>query len=367
MMGANSLRTRRPASVWALLAIVSLALAACTGTEPTAPTTAPVTDAPETEGTESPAASPATSPADDPAATGPVRIAITAESGVSVTPGRLAIERLQERGYDVETQLYPDPITAMQAVIVGEADIGTADSYVVIQANEAGQNFQIFGFENSVGFALVAPVSIGSPEELDGKRVAYHSPGSFTRGLAFLAAQRLGFEPEWLVIEGSEVRAEALLNGQIDGTVIDLEQTVHVLSVAPDEYHILINFAEEFEGLTGTGLYAAPSWIAEHEGFVRAYVEELNSEFTRVNEDRQYFREEILRLVGTTTDLHENPEKLEAMIDIHLEASEFDFCDFNTPEAALLTADLFVEIGDLESYPPIEEWATFEYVNEVCG
>jgi NitT/TauT family transport system substrate-binding protein len=296
----------------------------------------------------------------------PITIAITADSGVSVTPGRVAIERLQEQGYNVESQLYPDPITAMQAVIVGEADIGTADSYVVIQANEAGQDFRIFGFENSVGFALVAPVSIETPQDLDGMRVAYHSPGSFTRGLAFLAAQRLGFEPEWLVIEGSEVRAEALLNGQIDATVIDLEQTVHVQSEAPGDFHVLINFAEEFEGLTGTGIYASPEWISGHEQFVRDYVAALNSEFTRVNEDRQYFRDQILRLVGTTTDLHENPEKLEAMIDIHLNASEFEFCAFNTPEAAELTADLFVEIGDLESYPPIEEWATFDYVDEVC-
>jgi NitT/TauT family transport system substrate-binding protein len=341
--------------MWALLATATLVLAGCTGSSPT-PTAAAPTGGASADATASEA----------PEDIGQVRIAITAESGVSVTPGRLAMERLRERGYDVVTQLYPDPITAMQAVIVGEAEIGTADSVVVIQANESGQDFRIFGFENSVGFALVAPVSIESPEDLDGMRVAYHSPGSFTRGLAFLAAQRFGFEPEWLVIEGSEVRVEALLNGQIDASVIDLEQTVHLQSVAPGEYHVLINFAEDFEGLTGTGLYAPPEWIAEHEQFVLDYVEELNSEFTRVNEDEEYFAEQILRLVGTTTDLHENPEKLQAMIDIHLDASEFEFCAFNTEEAALLTADIFVEIGDLEAYPPIQEWATFEYVDQVC-
>jgi NitT/TauT family transport system substrate-binding protein len=358
MIGAPTQRRRRPATVWAILAAAALALAACTS-DPS-----PGQSDEESEGPSQGSGAPAESEVPE---YGLIRVAITADSGVSVTPGRVAIERLQERGYEVETTLYPDPITAMQAVIVGEAHIGTADSYVVIQANESGQDFRIFGFENSVGFALVAPVAIETPQDLDGMRVAYHSPGSFTRGLAFLAAQRLGFEPEWLVIEGSEVRAEALLNGNIDATVIDLEQTVHVMSEAPGEYHVLINFAEEFEGLTGTGIYASPDWIAEHEPFVRDYVAELNSEFTHVNEDREYFREQILRLVGTTTDLHDDPEKLEAMIDIHLDASEFNFCNFNTPEASELTADLFVEIGDLESYPPIDEWATFEYVDEVCS
>jgi NitT/TauT family transport system substrate-binding protein len=339
-----------PAVPWVVVTVIALVLSACGGE------------------TSSPAGS-GDPPGSGQAAEdcGPVTIAITADSGVSVTPGRVAIERLQEAGYDVQTELYPDPITAMQAVIVGDAQVGTADSYVVIQANEAGQDFRIFGYENSVGFALVAPTSIATPEDLDGMRVAYHSPGSFTRGLAFLAAQRFGFEPEWLVIEGSEVRAEALLNGQLDGTVIDLEQTVHVQDVAPGDFHVLINFAEDFEGLTGTGIYSSPEWISQCEQFVRDYIAALDGEFTRVNEDRDYFREQILRLVGTTTDLHDNPEKLEAMIDIHLDASEFNFCDFNTPEASELTADLFVEIGDLEAYPPIEEWATFEYVDEVCS
>lgn len=350
---------RMPAPIWAVLAAAMLVMAACTS----APS--PGQGGEETAG---PSAEESGAPSEtDVPDFGLIRIAITAESGVSVTPGRLAIERLQELGYEVETQLYPDPIRAMQAVIVGEADIGTADSYVVIQANESGQDFRIFGYENSVGFALVAPVSIESPEDLDGMRVAYHSPGSFTRGLAFLAAQTYGFEPEWLVIEGSEVRAEALRTGQIDATVIDLEQTVHVQSVSPGEYHVLINFAEDFEGLTGTGLYSGPEWIEDHEQFVRDYLEALNSEFTRVSEDRDYFAEQILRLVGTTTDLHENPEKLEAMIDIHLDAAEFNFCEFNTAEAAALTADIFVEIGDLESYPPIEEWADFQYVDEICS
>jgi NitT/TauT family transport system substrate-binding protein len=361
-MGTPVQWKRRPAVAWAAVTVLALVLAACGGE-----TSSPAESEDEDPGPSTAASAPAASEQAIDDDCGPVTIAITADSGVSVTPGRVAIERLQEAGYEVETDLYPDPITAMQAVIVGEAQVGTADSYVVIQANEAGQDFRIFAYENSVGFALVAPTSIESPEELDGMRVAYHSPGSFTRGLAFLAAQRHGFEPEWLVIEGSEVRAEALLNGQIDATVIDLEQTVHVQDVAPGDYHVLINFAEDFEGLTGTGIYSSPEWISQCEGFVRDYVAALEGEFTRVNEDRDYFREQILRLVGTTTDLHDNPEKLEAMIDIHLDASEFNFCNFNTPEASELTADIFVEIGDLESYPPIDEWATFEYVDEICS
>src|SRR5918996_1348691 len=119
---------RKPAAIWAVLVATMLVMAACTS----APS-------PGQEETTGPSAGGSGAPTEtDVPEYGLIKIAITAESGVSVTPGRVAIERLQERGYEVESQLYPDPITAMQAVIVGEADIGTADSYVVIQANEAG-------------------------------------------------------------------------------------------------------------------------------------------------------------------------------------------------------------------------------------
>jgi ABC-type nitrate/sulfonate/bicarbonate transport system substrate-binding protein len=292
-----------------------------------------------------------------------IRLAVTADSGVQEIPLLKAREGLAARGYNVTSQLYPNPVTALQAVVTGEADIGSADPPIVIAANQEGQDLRIFALQQSIGYALVGPTSVTEPQGLEGMRVGYHSPGSMTRGLAFLAAERFDFTPEWLAIEGSEVRVEALLNGQLDATMLDLEQTANLLATHGDEYHVLVAFAQEFPGLMGGGLYAPPEWLEEHSDFAQALVEEIILANRSLVEDKEFFKDEILRLVGTSTGLGDDPARLEAVADLHIQSNVFDVNGGLTPEAAEDTVAIYIEIGDLDSAPPFETWATMEFID----
>lgn len=286
-----------------------------------------------------------------------IRLAYDTSVDVGKVPSLLAWERMRDFGYEVVPKFYPDSVTAVQAVLSGEADIGSGDPVAVILANEAGQSFRIFALESGNQFALIAPAEITDPKQLDGKRVAYHSPGSMTRGLAFLAAQTHGFEPEWLVMEGSEVRAEALLGGQLDGTVIDYENVVNVQQREPDKFNVLVSFAEEFPGLMGNGFFTTSDYIENNPEVIDAMIRSILVTYRRVNEDPEYLFDQAPKFLP---GINEEPEKLQLIIDTYIKFNVWDGNGGFAKEAAEQTVGLYVEVGDLENPVPFEEWAVLE-------
>ncbi|MFQ5856670.1 MAG: ABC transporter substrate-binding protein [Anaerolineae bacterium] len=291
-----------------------------------------------------------------------IRIAYDSSVDIGKIPSLLAWERMRDFGYEVIPRFYPDSVTAVQAVLAGEADIGSGDPVAVILANQAGQSFRIFALENGNQFALIAPVSVTDPAQLAGKKVAYHSPGSMTRALAFLAAETHGFEPEWLVIAGSEVRAEALLSGQLDATVIDYENVVNVQLQRPGDYHVLVSFAEEFPGLMGNGFFARTDYIEANADVIDAMVESVLLTYRRVNEDPDYLFNQAPKFLP---GMEQEPDKLRQMIDYYIEFNVWDSNGGFTQEAAEDTVGLYVEVGDLEVAASFEEWAVLEPMNRV--
>lgn len=282
-----------------------------------------------------------------------IRVAYDSSVDIGKIPSLLALEKMRDFGYDVVPKFYPDSVTAIQAVLAGDCELGMGDPVAVILANQAGQSFRVFALEEGNQFALVAPVEITDPAQLAGKKVAYHSPASMTRGLAYLAAATYGFEPEWLVMEGSEVRAEALLSGQIDATVIDYEQTVNIQLEAPGEYHVLVSFADDFPGLMGNGLFARAEDLETNPELYDAMVEALLLTFRRVNTEPDYLFDQAPKfLPGAEQD----PDRLREMIEYYVDFNVWDGNGF-TEEAAADTVNLYVEVGDLEEAVPFEEWA----------
>lgn len=283
-----------------------------------------------------------------------IRIAYDSSVDIGKIPSLLSLELLRDYGYEGRPKFYPDSVTAIQAVLAGDCDLGMGDPVSVILANQAGQSFRIFALEEGNQFALIAPVGITDPAQLEGKKVAYHSPGSMTRGLAFLAASTYGFEPEWMVIEGSEVRAEALLSGQIDATVIDYENVVNVQLQSPGDYHVLVSFAADYPGLMGNGLFARADFIEANPELIDAMVEALLVTFRRVNEEPDYLFDEAPKFLPGA---EQEPERLREMIQYYLDFNVWDSNGGFSAEAAADTVDLYVEVGDLEEAVPFEEWA----------
>jgi NitT/TauT family transport system substrate-binding protein len=294
------------------------------------------------------------------------QIRVAYELGVDFgkIPSLLAWERMPDYGYEVVPKFYADATSAIQAVIRGDADVGAGDPVAVINANTAGQSLRIFGIQNGIQYALIAPVSITDPAQLQGKRVAYHSPSSMTRALAMLAADKFGFQPEWMVMQGSEVRAEALLSGQIDATVIDYENVGVVQAARPGEYHVLISFAEEFPGLMGNSFFASSDYINANSDAVDAMVEAMVLTYRRVNEDPEFLFNQVPKFIPGT-EQPEEADRIHKLIDDLVAYHVWDSNGGFSQEAAEKTVALYVEIGDLAQSMPFDQYGVIDPANRV--
>ncbi|MGE5852916.1 MAG: ABC transporter substrate-binding protein, partial [Deltaproteobacteria bacterium] len=140
-----------------------------------------------------------------------VRFAYPSSADMGDIPSLLAWEQLKKQGIEVVPTFFPKTELAVQAVAAGEADIGSAAGIAVIKAVESGMGVRIIGEQVRNEWQLVTPVSFKDPKQLDGKRVGYHAPITVTEALVKWMAQYYKISPNWMIIPGSEVRAEALM------------------------------------------------------------------------------------------------------------------------------------------------------------
>src|SRR5512147_1440430 len=101
------------------------------------------------------------------------RFAYPSSADMGDIPSLLAWEQLKKQGIEVVPTFFPKTDLAVQAVMAGEADIGSAAGIAVIKAVESGMGVRIIGEQVRNEWQLVTPVSFKDPKQLDGKRVGY--------------------------------------------------------------------------------------------------------------------------------------------------------------------------------------------------
>ena len=172
-----------------------------------------------------------------------------------------AWEILAEEGIVVEQRFLEDASTAIQAVTRGDAQIATNIGVNVgVPAVEAGANIVDVVATQRPTWALAVASDINSFDDLDGKRLAVHGEASFTRAVSQYFSRLHGFTYEELIIPGSEVRAEALAQGQIDASVIDLPDIVQLAKTYPGKFKVLSTIGEEFPELIEQDMWFDRDW-----------------------------------------------------------------------------------------------------------
>jgi NitT/TauT family transport system substrate-binding protein len=266
--------------------VVTLALAGCTGAasspsaggaSPAGPTAAPTTAA---SSAQSPAASSAASPVAsgggasvDPSALGPIRVGVEAPGGEAYIPTQLTVKRLKEQGYDIEVTQFEDPDVMPQALDTGEIHINTNSSGQILSAVDAGLDVKAIMGLTDPDFVMVAKSDLKTCESLNGKKLAQQGTTGF--GFAsvtnWLNKECPGTQPQMLDIPGSENRAVALLQGQIDATSLHLLRARQLMEEKPNDFTIIESFTFP-ENVTSAWSYALTKWINDNPELYKAYV-----------------------------------------------------------------------------------------------
>lgn len=330
-------RSRRPAA--AIVAAAFLFIGCSGGAPVLSPSVAPSPDAPASQ---APTASP------DPVAGKTVRVAYTSESvllGDFVT--KQAWDALAARGLNVEYQFVADDTLGVQAVIRGAADLTGSTPPSIINAHEQNPKLQALIQHNTQGWSLASLPSITTVEQLAGKRIAVHSETSFTKTVADLIIKEYKLpDVEVVIIPGSEVRAQALISGQIDATILDIQDVALAAKEAPGKVNLLVSFAEIYPALTSIRFAGSKDWIDADPALMHEIVKVFVEAGRAANDDPEAT---VQAAIANYPD--QDPEVVRAIVEAYINGGHWIVNGGMTPENGLQELQFFHDAGQTTLEP----------------
>jgi NitT/TauT family transport system substrate-binding protein len=237
----------------------------------------------------------------------PVRVAIGDVPGADWLIMLIGLEHAKAAGIDYELLWLNQEDTVNQAVLNGQADLGTGTPYTIIQNIPDQMRFVFQNYKTQ--FYAVANKSV-HPDwaSVDGMPITLHAQAGATTVMAILAAEANGIEfSEMIFLPGSEVRGNALLEGTVNLAYIDATNKDRVLSERPGEFHVLpagdVSASDE-------AIFARIDWIEANRDKLDTIIEAFLHVNRRVAADPFYALEERARL-GLLTDL---PPEVDAAV-----------------------------------------------------
>ena len=202
----------------------------------------------------------------------PIRIAFGDIPSVESLHFLIAVERAKEKGVRLEISSVKSEDVAAQAVIGGQADIGVGTPYAMLQKVRAPMKL-FYQLSTLRFYPIVNTEFYKSWKDLDGQEIAVNSRGSGTEAIMKLAADKHGIKYKTIsYVPGSEVRAGALLQGNIKASILDSTNRKIVMDRAPGKFAVL-----PLEGVSATddALFASPEFLEKNAQAVDTLVESL--------------------------------------------------------------------------------------------
>lgn len=189
-------------------------------------------------------------------------------------------EKLKASGIELKPAFFSGLPPARTALLRGDVEFMQLNLNSMITSNQQGANLRALMRMAPNYWVLIAPVSIKTPAELNGKRVGIHGPGTLVDQLVKASIKKYNFKPNVLVVPGTQARLQAMINKQLDATPSEMAEFEELSKDKPGEYHVLINYAKDYPFLTGSTLIARKEFIEQNPAlvqmFVSAYVEITN-------------------------------------------------------------------------------------------
>jgi NitT/TauT family transport system substrate-binding protein len=293
---------------------------------------------------------------------GSIRVALGDIESVETLGLMIALERVRERGIDVTLDELADEDLANQAVVGGQADVGLGAPYGLIQGSDAP--LRIFcQLQTLRAFPVVDQAAYPDWQSLDGETFTVHSRGSSTEALARLVEQVEGIDfGKISYVSSSEVRATALLRGNVKATVLDIPNKNFVMGEAPGKFHML---PVPDTGASDEVLFGNTEWLQQNQETVQVLLEELLTTWRSINADPSFVVKERKRL-GLLEDLP--PELEKELLPYYEQASEEGLftSDCGGAEAAQADFDFYKVAGQIQGDPASLKVEDFWYLDPIA-
>jgi NitT/TauT family transport system substrate-binding protein len=194
---------------------------------------------------------------------------------------------------------YLESSLGVSALLAGEVQFASMGGSETLAAVANGADLEVLAsFSPVYPYKLEVNSSINSPEDLKGKKLGISRFGSSSDSATRAALRDLGIadsDVTFVQIGNLADRTAALLNGNLDGAVTGLPDT---LVLEDKGFHPLVDMAAQQIPAVNNVLVARKSWVSEHHDITQAYVDSIVEGIARAKADRQSSLQLIAKYLG---------------------------------------------------------------------
>lgn len=272
-----------------------------------------------------PAASPAASPAakdvtvPKPSGGLAVKLGDTAALSYSDLGFALTADRLNKEGWKLERISFAQTELSVEALAKGDVSVTNVASNLIMSAIQKGAKIAMIADAQANEWVVISKSELKGCADLNGKKVAYHSEGAVsTTMLKVWVDETCKGTPNYLVIAGSENRAVALANGQIDATPLKMSDWVKINLQNPGKFHLLTSFAEGLKDLSSEPYAINLDWLGKNRDLAVAWLAETLRTHRMMDANPKLLEEAAPRLLEEKIAPNELAEAIKAYQSINM-------------------------------------------------
>ncbi|MSP56679.1 MAG: hypothetical protein EXR69_13925 [Myxococcales bacterium] len=309
------IRFTHPAVSWALAAV--LVVTACSAAATPVPTKAP-TAAPTSAGTPPP-------PTATPLPGSKKFIVAFTSRGISSVAMMEATEVLNKAGYSIDTPEIAQSNLIVEGIVNGQFQVTSGTTLSFLIAAQKGGSIRMIGNRLNNEWTLSGLASIQKCDDINGKIFAHHTESAVSTAMSRIwvkanCAATTKFTE--VFIQGSDIRAAALRNGQIDITELELGDAFNTTTGAlASKFRIVSNFSAALPQLKTSMIGANSQWMAANPGDVLALIRETTIQNRKINADPTgaYLKSLALKWVPKAI----NPDTIDVVAKAYVEKKLF--------------------------------------------
>ena len=280
------------------------------------------------------------------------------EPDITTVPILAALDTVREEGYEIEVVELAEPELAIEGLANGEYALSAESTSPALIAIQQGAPIKIIADVIGNQWAVYGQDDIEECDDLAGQPFGIFSEGSVATAMvrSWVAQNCTEGEPEYLVIGGSDVRAQALLNDQIKATALEISDIV-TLQATGTEFNLIADFGEQLPDLHPQTVYAGESFLTENEEAAQLFVDALISEHEQINADPEYLVGLVEEYLPDSAD-----ETLPDIAEAYVDAGLFDAAAL-TEENMQGTIDFFIQAGVIDDGMTVEQAADLSFID----
>jgi ABC-type nitrate/sulfonate/bicarbonate transport system substrate-binding protein len=292
-----------------------------------------------------------------------IRFAMLDSKDVKDVPWLMALDSLAEQGYSTQVVNFGKSSLIAPALIQGDVDIASISTFLSWAARTKGASIATIVGKVTTSYYLVTDREIGDCSDLEGKAVTFDSRQSvgYLMFEEYVARKCPGLNPEILPISGSANRVAGLELGEVDAAYLELEHWLRLQEIAPDQFHVLIDFAKEFPDVQVSTFSVRREWAEENREQVEEFVRELLMAQRGVIADPELLREGIVRYLAIDAG------QAQALAEVYLQKGMWDPNGQLTLQNIQATLDFFSAEDMLPADLKVEDVADLSYLDAVLS